>query len=141
MADEPYLTAKDRQFLDRPRIGFLTVAPKDEWPVPVPLWFERADNAVQLFTSRRSKKARRIQETPRASLLAANEVGEPEYWVAVTGPASIETDGANELAVRLAARYWDLDVPALAAVRDGWRSDESLVRVVIRAEQVTRYKE
>lgn len=139
MPDEPLFTSEDRQFLDPARIGFLTVDSRGDWPLPIPLWFERTGEAVQLFTSRRSKKARRVAETPRASLVAANQVGEPEHWVAITGPATVEADGANELAVRLAARYWDLTDPALAAVRDEWRSDEDLVRIVIQAEQVTRH--
>jgi general stress protein 26 len=97
------------------------------------------DDAVQLFTTRTSRKARRLATTPRASLVAANEMGEPENWVAITGPATIETDGAQALAVRLAERYWDLGNPDLAAVAENWRTDDSLIRVVIQAEQVTRY--
>ena len=134
------LTDADRQFLARPRIGLLTVAPRsDEWPAPVPVWFEAVDDGIQLFTSRGSRKARRIVTTPRASLVAANEVGEPEYWVAVTGTAAVEADGAQELSMRLAEHYWDLSDPALAAVDGGWRSDPDLVRIVIQADHIARY--
>ena len=107
----------------------------------MPVWFEAVDGGVQLFTSVTSRKVRRIRATPRASLLASNAVGESENWVAVTGPATVETGGAQDLAVRLAERYWDLGTPALSAVVDAWRSDDSLVRIVIQAEQVTRYGE
>lgn len=136
------LTDADRKFLDRPRIGFLTVAQRpDEWPAPVPVWFAVVDDAVQLFTSRGTRKARRIGATPQASLVAANEVGEPEYWVAVTGRATVEAEGAQDLARRLAERYWDLGDPALAAVAEGWGSDPNLVRIVIQPDLVARYSE
>ena len=137
-----HLSDADQAFLLGPRIGFLTVAPRpDEWPTPVPVWFEPVDHhdAVQLFTSRTSRKAHRLAATPRASLVAANEIGEPENWVAVTGPTTVETDGAQELAIRLAERYWDLANPDLARIAEGWRTDHSLIRVVIQAERVTRY--
>jgi hypothetical protein len=96
------------------------------------------DQTVELFTSPGSRKARRIAAVPRASLVAANQVGEPEHWVAVTGPARIAGAGAGELAGRLAARYWDLTDPALAATAEAWRSAD-MVRIVIEAERVTRY--
>jgi hypothetical protein len=134
------LTKPDRRFLERPRIGFLTVAPAtDEWPAPVPVWFELIGDTVQLFADRKTRKARRLATTPRASLVAANDVGEPENWVAITGPATIESQGAQDLANRLGQRYWDLTNPDLAAVVDGWLTDKNLVRIVIEADHVTRY--
>jgi nitroimidazol reductase NimA-like FMN-containing flavoprotein (pyridoxamine 5'-phosphate oxidase superfamily) len=133
------LTPADRQFLAEPRLGFLTTAPLgDEWPRPVPVWFETIDQSVQLFTSPDSPKARRIRATPRASLVAANEVGEPENWVAVTGPARIETEGVYDLVRRLADRYWDLANPELSAIVDTFVSQPQ-IRIVIDAEQVARY--
>jgi nitroimidazol reductase NimA-like FMN-containing flavoprotein (pyridoxamine 5'-phosphate oxidase superfamily) len=133
------LTPEDRRFLAEPRLGFLTVAPSgDRWPVPVPVWFEADDDGVQLFTSPGSRKARQVRATPRASLVAANHVGEPEHWVSVTGPARVATDGAHELATRLARRYWDLSDPALAAVLRTFL-EVPQIRIVIEAEEVTRY--
>jgi nitroimidazol reductase NimA-like FMN-containing flavoprotein (pyridoxamine 5'-phosphate oxidase superfamily) len=134
------LTLRDRRFLDRPRLGFLTVAAPGRWPTPVPVWFETDEQSVQLFTFASSAKARRLRANPRASLVAANHVGEPEHWVAVTGPARIEPNGAHDLAARLAARYWDLSDPARAAALESWRS-APLVGIVIETERVTRYSE
>jgi hypothetical protein len=133
------LTDDDRAFLAGPRLGFLTVDPGGGWPTPVPVWFEPLDQAVRLFTEAGSGKTRRLRAVPRASLVAANHVGEPEHWVAAEGPARIDPAGAGELASRLAARYWDLSDPALAATADGWRSAD-LVGIVIEAERVTRYR-
>jgi hypothetical protein len=50
----------------------------------------------------------------------------------------VESDGAHELAARLAARYWDLDDP----VRAGDLAEilaEDQVRLVIHPETVSRY--
>jgi nitroimidazol reductase NimA-like FMN-containing flavoprotein (pyridoxamine 5'-phosphate oxidase superfamily) len=133
------LTPDDQRFLAEPRLGFLTTAPQDDqWPRPVPVWFECVDQSVQLFTSPDTLKARRVQAAPRASLVVANHVGEPENWVAVTGPARVETEGAHELVSRLAERYWDLSVPALSATVRSMLSVPQ-VRIVIEAEQVARY--
>jgi hypothetical protein len=132
------LSDGDRDFLARPRLGFLTVAPATPsgWPATRPVWFEHTDEGtVQLFSGADSPKVRRIQETPRASLLVANEVGEPENWIVFVGSAA---DGAGELAGRLARRYWDLADPEKAAALEGMLSGE-LVRIVIEPEKVTRY--
>ncbi|WP_232664378.1 pyridoxamine 5'-phosphate oxidase family protein [Pseudonocardia sp. TRM90224] len=135
------LTDADLRFLAGPRLGFLTVAPRSEtaWPAPRPVWFEAADDGtIQLFSSAESPKVRAVEAEPRASLVAANAVGEPENWVAVVGTATVHTDGASELAARLGARYWDLDDPAQAANLKGM-VESDLVRIVIEPERVTRY--
>ena len=76
--------------------------------------------------------------TPRASLLVANEVGEPEHWILFVGSAAVHADGAVELPERLAERYWDLGDPARAAALQGFQASE-LVRITITPEKVTRY--
>lgn len=135
------LTAADRAFLSGPRIGFLTVASRkpDAWPAPRPVWFEVTDEGtVELFSGAVAPKVRSIEALPRASLVAANAVGEPEYWISVVGKARIEPDGAYDLAARLGARYWDLDDPEKAKTLDTILADD-LVRIVIEPETVRRY--
>jgi general stress protein 26 len=132
---------RDRDFLRRPRLGFLTVPGRagDPVPAPRPVWFEvGGDGTFQIFSGATSPKVRRLRTEPRASLVAANEVGEPEYWISVTGPVTVRPDGAHELATRLAERYWDLSDPALAKVLEGILRDD-LVRIVIHPEMVRRY--
>ena len=131
----------DREFLARPRLGFLTVAPASPagWPSPRPVWFERMPaGEVQLFSGARSPKVARVRATPKASLLVANEVGEPEHWILFVGAAAVHADGAGDLAERLAERYWDLGDPVRAASLQGFLTSE-LVRIVITPEKVTRY--
>jgi len=129
------LTSDDLEFLRRPLHGFLNVA---DGPVR-PVWFEAtADGAIQLFTPRESPKVRRLDDDPRASIIVAAPVGERERWVSVSGRATVEPDGAHELAARLAERYWDLEDPAHAGELAGIQTLD-LVRLVIRPAKVSRY--
>jgi hypothetical protein len=133
------LTAADREFLVAPRLGFLTVAGGTGLPEPRPVWFEvTEDGAVQLFSLAASPKVRRVRRDPRASLVAANEFGEPENWIAISGSATVEEDGGGELAARLGARYWDLGDPDRAATLESI-VEAGLVRIVIRPERISRY--
>jgi hypothetical protein len=130
------LTSADLEFLRRPLHGFLTVSAGE----PRPVWFEATDEGlIQLFTEPDAPKVRRVRRDPRASIVVAAPVGERERWVSVAGRASIEPDGARDLAARLAARYWDLDDPARAADLEGLLAVE-YVRLVIHPETVRRTK-
>ena len=133
------LTEDDLQFLRRPLYGFLTVAAGPQPPQPRPVWFEATDHGtVEWFTGPDTAKVRRLGRDPRASVVVAAPVGERERWVAIAGHTEVVADGANELAARLAARYWDLDDPVRAAdLADILAQDQ--VRLIIRAETVSRY--
>ncbi|SES21785.1 hypothetical protein [Streptomyces qinglanensis] len=65
-------------------------------------------------------------------------MGERERRLSVTGRTTVEPDGAHDLCVRLAARYWGLDDPVradqLAAIL---AADQ--IRVVLHPETVRRY--
>lgn len=133
------LTPEDRAFLGRPLYGFFTVAAGADPPQPRPVWFEATDNGtVELFTLADAAKVRRLRTDPRASLVVAAPVGERERWVSVAGPTTLEGQGAQELAARLAARYWDLSDKRRAAELQAMLAAD-LLRVVIQPEQVTRY--
>ncbi len=139
MTDASSLTAADLEFLGRPLHGFLTVAAGPLPPQPRPVWFEAtAEGTIQLFTAPDSLKVRRLRRDPRASLVVAAPVGEPERWVAIAGRTTVESDGAHDLCSRLAARYWDLDDPARAGELAAFLTEE-WVRVVIHPESVRRY--
>ena len=139
MTNSASLITEDLEFLARPLHGFLSVAGGTQPPQPRPIWFEApAEGAVQFFTEPGSLKMRRLARDPRASLVVAAPVGERERWISVAGPTTVETDGAPDLASRLAARYWDLGDPARAAGLAGILATE-LTRVVIHPEAVNRY--
>lgn len=138
--DDSPLTADDLEFLARPLHGFVTMAAGPVPPQPRPVWFEATgEGTVQLFTGPDSLKVRQLRRDPRASIVVAAPVGERERWVSVAGPATVEPDGARDLAARLAARYWDLDAPGRADDLAGLLAAEEWVRLVIRAEAVRRY--
>ncbi|WP_410591981.1 pyridoxamine 5'-phosphate oxidase family protein [Amycolatopsis sp. lyj-23] len=129
------LTPDDIEFLRRPLHGFLTVAGGE----PRPVWFETTgDGLIQLFSEADALKVRGARRDPRASLVVAAPVGERERWVSVAGRVSVEPDGAQDLAARLAPRYWDLDDPARAAELEAILKSE-LLRLVIHPETVRRY--
>jgi hypothetical protein len=136
------LDPSDEAFLARPRLGnFTTAHTPGPWPAPVPVWFEWTGRVVEMFTGARSPKVRRLEVDPYASLLAANEVGEPEHWVALEGTVAIERDGVGELAERLAARYWDLSRPEHAATVAEWKDQaRTMVRLVLTPEHARRYQ-
>ena len=139
MSNNSSLTAEDLEFLGRPLHGFLSVAGGTQPPQPRPLWFEATTaGTVQFFTEPGSLKIRRLERDPRASLVVAAPVGERERWVSVAGPTTVETDGAHDLASRLAARYWDLDDQTRARDLAEIHASEQ-VRVVIHPEAVYRY--
>ncbi|MGW6128524.1 pyridoxamine 5'-phosphate oxidase family protein [Cellulomonas sp. NPDC055163] len=139
MTTDTSLTAADLALLRRPLHGFLTVADGPVPPQPRPVWYEVTDEGdVQLFTGPDTVKVRRLRRDPRASIVVAAPVGEREHWVSVAGRVTVETDGARDLASRLAARYWDLTDPVraqdLAAILA-----EVQVRLVLHPESVSRY--
>jgi nitroimidazol reductase NimA-like FMN-containing flavoprotein (pyridoxamine 5'-phosphate oxidase superfamily) len=137
--DASSLTADDLEFLRRPLYGFLSVAGGPRPPQPRPVWFEvTAEGTVQFFTGPDTLKVRRLRRDPRASLVVAAPVGERERWVSVAGRTALEPDGARDLCVRLAARYWDLDDPIRAKDLEEILA-EQWVRVVIHPEHVSRY--
>ncbi len=108
-------------FLAEPRYAILTTLRKDGSPVSVPVWFEWDDNVVRMFTHIVTAKLKRIQHDPRASVLVANRVDEPETWVAFDGRLTVREDGGLDLAERLAPRYWNLDDPARSGALEAWR--------------------
>jgi general stress protein 26 len=137
--DAGSLTAQDLEFLRRPLHGFLSVAAGPLPPQPRPVWFEATDEGtIQLFTEPDALKVRRLRRDPRASIVVAAPVGERERWVSVAGRATVEPDGAHDLATRLAARYWDLDDPTRADDLAGILATDQ-VRLVIHPEAVSRY--
>lgn len=137
----PAFTEKQREFLAGTRLGFLTspASSASAFPAPRPVWFELTDaGTIDLFSVAGAPKVRNLRTTPRASLVAANNMGEPEYWVSVVGAVTVDADGAVELAARLGARYWDLGNPERKATLDEMLGID-LVKIVITPEIISSY--
>ena len=138
MSTSSSLTTEDRELLERPLYGFLSVAGAPQPPQPRPVWFEvTTEGTIQLFTGPDTLKVRRLRRDPRASIVVTAPVGERERWVSVAGRTTIEADGAHDLLARLSARYWG-DDPARADQLAGM-SAADWVRVVIHPDTVSRY--
>ena len=67
-----------QDFLSETRLGILTNLTESGAPVAVPVWYEWDGERARIFTGRESAKVRRLQRDPRASLLVARPLGEPE---------------------------------------------------------------
>ena len=127
-------------FLSETRLGILTTMASDGTPISVPVWYEWDGEHARVFSNSGSAKIRRLQRDPRASLLVTNVVGEPEYWVALDCTVAIESEGAIELAERLAARYWDLRNSERAAAVRHWRENaETLVLLELTPTRIRTY--
>jgi PPOX class probable F420-dependent enzyme len=127
----PAMTPAERDaFLAKPRLGILSTLRNDGSPVAVPVWFEWDGATIRAFSSVTSGKAKRIERDPRASLVAVNNLDEPEAWVAFDGRVSISSDGAFELAERLAHRYWDMTTDGHKASLESWRKSAEHLRVL-----------
>jgi pyridoxamine 5'-phosphate oxidase-like protein len=133
------LTAEDVEFLQRPVLGFLTIAGGPTPPQPRPVWFEPTpEGTVQLFTDPRSPKLRHLHRDPRASLVAASPVGERERWVSVTGHVTIEPGGEHDLLARLFAHYWGPEAADRADELADMLAVDDWVRLVLHPETVRR---
>ncbi|MCY3932880.1 MAG: pyridoxamine 5'-phosphate oxidase family protein [Acidobacteria bacterium] len=132
------------EFLRKPRIGVLCTNELDGSPNGVPVWFEWDGERIRMFSSASHKKIDRLENDPRASLLVAREVGEPEAWVAVDGVVSISQEGVVPLMERLAGRYWVDEDPALARAHaetvESWRQAAAQLRVLtIAPDEIRSY--
>lgn len=94
-------------FLRETRIGKLAYLHADGTPTIVPIWFEWDGTVARIFTSRTSRKARRLSEEPRVALSVEEPVGVHERWVTIEGTCTISDEGTVGLIERLTRRYYE----------------------------------
>jgi Pyridoxamine 5'-phosphate oxidase len=133
------LTVQDRDLLHRSLHGLLTISPvAGRLPAPRPVWFElTGQGQLQLFSVAGALKVRQLTATPRASFVVVRPAGEPEEWLSIEADVFIHTDGARELAERLAGRYWDMNTAAHRAAAGEWAVGD-LRRIVLDPRRITR---
>ena len=93
-------------FLQETRIATLVTLNADGSPNAVPLWHEWDGSRLRMFSMSSTGKLRRLSHDPRACVTVHAPVGVPEAWVRVEGTVELLDEGAKELALRLAARYY-----------------------------------
>jgi len=100
-------TAAADAFLRETRIGKLAYLHADGTPTIVPIWFEWDGAVARIFTSRTSRKARRVAAEPRVALSVEEPVGVQERWVTIEGMCTIADEGTVGLIERLTRRYYE----------------------------------
>ena len=101
--------AERDSFLREVRIGTLCTLNGDGSPNALPLWYEWDGTKIRMFSSPDVGKVRRLRQDPRACLNVADPVGAIEAWVTVEGTVEVLDQGGKELALQLAAIYYEGD--------------------------------
>jgi PPOX class probable F420-dependent enzyme len=103
------LTDPERQFLDEnPYVGSVTTLRADGSPHATVVWVDVRDGKIGFNTARGRAKTRHLERDPRASLLVVDPA-DAYRWVAVSGPAELSDDGADEQIDKLAKKYVGAD--------------------------------
>ena len=121
----PPLTEKHKEFLERPFVGTATTLRRDGSPHSTVVWVDHADGAAVFNTARGRAKERHLLDDPRAALLVIDPA-DPYRWLAVSGPAELVDEGAEEHIDKLARKYLGKD-------EYPWHSLEE-PRVIVRIE-------
>jgi len=124
------LKDKQKQFLaENPFVGTVTTLREDGSPHSTIVWVDVEDGKVSFNTARGRAKPRHLERDPRASLLMVDP-NDPFKWVAVSGPAELTEEGADQQIDKLAKKYLGKD-------EYPWRKpEETRVKVLIEPEHV-----
>ncbi|MGZ8695756.1 MAG: PPOX class F420-dependent oxidoreductase [Gaiellaceae bacterium] len=124
------LEEKPRKFLDEsPHVGVATTLREDGSPHSTIVWVDVEDGKVSFNTARGRAKAKHLEHDPRASLLMVDPDNSYK-WVAVSGPAQLTEEGADDQIDKLAKKYLGKD-------EYPWRNpEETRVKVLIEPEKV-----
>jgi PPOX class probable F420-dependent enzyme len=124
------LTDEQREFIaENPFVATATTLRNDGSPHNTIVWIDAEDGTVTFNTAVGRAKERHLRTDPRAAILVVH----PEnsfQWVAVSGPAELTTDGADDQIDKLAKKYLGQD-------KYPWRNAaEQRISVKIRPERV-----
>jgi PPOX class probable F420-dependent enzyme len=124
------LKDEQRKFLaENPFVGTVTTLREDGSPHSTIVWVDVEDGNIAFNTARGRAKAEHLEHDPRASLLVVDP-NDSYRWVAVSGPAELTEEGADEQIDKLAKKYLGKD-------EYPWRNpEEQRVKVVIEPEKV-----
>jgi PPOX class probable F420-dependent enzyme len=98
-------TEAQRAFIrDNPFCGVVTTLREDGSPHSTVVWVDEQDGKVIFNTAYPRAKPRELENDPRASV-AVIDPSDEYKWLAVSGPVTLSTDGANEDIDRLSRKY------------------------------------
>ena len=98
------LTDPQRAFLREPYPGTATTLRRDGSPHSTVVWVDEEDGAVLFNTAVGRAKERHLRRDPRAAMLVIDPADQYR-WLAVSGTATLSTDGAVEHIDKLWRRY------------------------------------
>jgi PPOX class probable F420-dependent enzyme len=124
------LKEEQRRFLDdNAYVGTVTTLRPDGSPHSTIVWVDVEDGKVSFNTASGRAKPRHLAHDPRASLLVVDP-NDAFKWVAVSGPAQMTEEGADEQIDKLAKKYIGQD-------KYPWRNpQEQRIKVLIEPEKV-----
>jgi PPOX class probable F420-dependent enzyme len=105
------LTDAQRAFIrDNPHVGVLTTIRDDGSPHSTVVWLDTDGDEIVFNTATGRAKERHVRANPQVSMIVVDP-SDPYKWVAVSGPASLETKGGREMIDRLSQKYQGKDYP------------------------------
>lgn len=100
------LSDKEAALFDKPLYAIAATVREDGSPQQTVVWVERDDGGVSFNTAEGRAKPRNIRRNSQVGVLVMED---PYKWVAVSGPAELTTEGADDQIDRLAKKYLDAD--------------------------------
>lgn len=124
-------------FLREIRIGTLCTLNTDGSPNALPLWYEWDGDKLRMFSMEDTGKVRRLRKDPRACLSVEDPVGAKESWVTVEGEVAILDKGGKELALKMAALYYEGE--RREKTLDSWGKSEGWVLLEMTPTRIRSY--
>ncbi|MGH3224323.1 MAG: pyridoxamine 5'-phosphate oxidase family protein [Streptosporangiaceae bacterium] len=127
------------EFLSEVRVAVLITLNHQAMPVPVPVWYDWDGECAWMFSSKDSRKVRRVREDNRGWLVVHAPAKEPEDWVVLAGTVKLSGKGWS-VARRLAYRYWDMSLESSRIAVARWaRQADELVAMQLAPSRCSRF--
>lgn len=109
---------------DNPFVAVATTLRRDGSPHSTVVWIDEEGGDLLVNTVIGRAKERHLRDDPRISLLVIDP-GDAYRWVAASGRATLDTDGAHDHIEKLSHKYLGKDYP--------WHSDDQ-TRIIARVD-------
>ncbi len=100
----PLLTAKQREFLQRPFVGVVTTLRPDGSPHSTVVWVDVDDAGVSFNTAHGRAKPLYLARDPRVGLTVVDPE-DPFRWLSISGTTELVDEGADDQIDNLAQKY------------------------------------
>ena len=125
------LTEAQRAFIREPYYAVVTTLRADGSPHSTVVWVHEEDGNILFNTAYPRRKPRELERDPRASVVVVDPA-DGYRWLAVSGPVTLTTDGANADINRLSHKYDGRDY-------QGFNDRETRVTARLTPEKVHAY--